>query len=375
MRGWIGAIYGDRGRDQLRNRSVGWAPLLLQRGGLTSRSRNGTEWPAEAASRVPGIAMRKALSLCIKAAVSGLLLYFALATVNVSTVAARLSRIELPWIALGLLLLLAQNAILSWRWQQIVTRCGADLPPRQAFRFTLIGTFFSQTLPSSVGGDAIRLWLLAKQTNWRVAAYSVFLDRVVGVVTLAALVVACLPWTLALIRDPVGRAALMLIGLGFIAAGIVFVGLSWQRLKFLEHWAPTRHLVAIAGVAVMILRSPRTLAVVFGLSVMIHLITALTGWCAAHAVGADMPLSYSLFLIPPVMLVTVVPISIAGWGLREGAMVAAFSYAGLPQADGLIISLLFGAAYLVIGVAGGLVWILTVDSAARKAVPATALDS
>jgi uncharacterized membrane protein YbhN (UPF0104 family) len=318
--------------------------------------------------------MRKALSLLIKAAVSGLLLYFALATVHVGAVTARLSQVDFRWIGLGLLLLLLQNLVLSARWRQIVTRCGANLPLPQAFRFTMIGTFFSQTLPSSVGGDAVRIWLLGKRTNWRVAAYSVFLDRVVGVVALAALVVACLPWTLALIRDPVGRGALLLIGLGFIAAGIVFVGLAWQRLRILQRWSATRHLAAVATVAAAILRSPRALAFIFGLSIVIHLMTALAGWCAAHAVGAEMPVVYSLFLIPPVIMVTVLPISIAGWGLREGAMVAAFSYAGLPQADGLIVSLLFGAGFLVIGIIGGLVWILTVDRAARHAVPATALE-
>lgn len=318
--------------------------------------------------------MRKALSLLIKAGVSGLLLYFTLASVDIGAVGDRLSRVDVRWIGFGLLLLLLQNLVLSTRWREIVTRCGADLPLPQAFRFTMIGAFFSQTLPSSVGGDAVRIWLLGKKINWRVAAYSVFLDRVVGVVALSGLVVACLPWTLALIKNPVGRGALLLMGVGFIAAGVVFVGLAWPRLHILQRWSPTRHLAAVATVAADILRSPRALAVIFGLSVVIHLMTALAGWCAARAVGAEMPVAYSLFLIPPVILVTVLPISIAGWGLREGAMVAAFSYAGLPQADGLIVSLLFGAGFLVIGIIGGLVWILTVDRAARHTVPATALD-
>ena len=60
----------------------------------------------------------------------------------------------------------------------------------------------------------------------------------------------------------------------------------------------------------------------------------------------------------PVALIAVVPISIAGWGVREGAMVAAFAYAGLPQSDGLLVSILFGVSYLMLGVLGGLVWVL-----------------
>ena len=80
--------------------------------------------------------------------------------------------------------------------------------------------------------------------------------------------------------------------------------------------------------------SPRALAPIFGLSFLIHFLTALAAWCAARSVGANLPLLYSLFLVLPVVLVTVMPISIAGWGVREGAMVAAFGYAGLPQATG-----------------------------------------
>ena len=103
--------------------------------------------------------------------------------------------------------------MLAQRWRQLVVRCGAALTPVQAFRFSMIAGFFNQTLPSSVGGDAVRIWLVGKRPNWRVAAYSVLLDRVIGTVALAMMVVACLPWTLELVRNPIGRAALLLIGL------------------------------------------------------------------------------------------------------------------------------------------------------------------
>jgi hypothetical protein len=315
--------------------------------------------------------MRRILSLVTKAAVSGLLLYFALNLVNLGTVASRLSQIDLSWIALGLLLLAVQTFLLALRWGQIIAACGATLPLARLFRFSMIAMFFNQTLPSSVGGDAVRIWLAGKQTNWRIATYSVFLDRVVGVVALALLVVICLPWSLDLVHNPVGRGALLVIGLGSIAAGIVFIGLAWERLRLLQRWSPTRHLVASAEIAVKILRSPRALVPILSLSVLVHLLTVLAAWCAARAVGADLSLAHSLILVLPVILITIVPISIAGWGVREGAMVAAFAYAGLPQSDGLIVSLLFGAGYLLLGAAGGIVWILTTDPADRHASPGT----
>ncbi len=61
--------------------------------------------------------MRKALSLVVKAAVSGLLLYLALRTVDIVSVKDRLSQIDLRWIGLGLLLLQAQIFVLALRWQ------------------------------------------------------------------------------------------------------------------------------------------------------------------------------------------------------------------------------------------------------------------
>ena len=316
--------------------------------------------------------MRKALTLLVKAAVSGMLLYFALRSVDIAAVKDRLSQIDLRWIGLGLLLLLVQVAVLALRWQQLIHRCGAGLAFAQAFRFSMIAGFFNQTLPSSVGGDAIRIWLVGKQSNWRVAAYSVLLDRVVGTVALAILVVVCLPWTLALVRNPIGRAALLVIGPGCIGAGLVFALVGWERLGILQRWSLTRHLAAAAAVALALLNSPRALVTIFGLSFVIHLLTALAAWCAARSVGAELPMLYSLFLVLPVVLLTVVPISIAGWGVREGAMVAAFAYAGLLASNGLIVSLLFGAGYLVLGVAGGLVWVLTADRRDRDAISAAA---
>jgi glycosyltransferase 2 family protein len=301
--------------------------------------------------------MRKALSLLVKAVVSGVLLYFALSGVNFSTVVDRLSQTNPGWIGGGMLVLLAQIVIQAARWRLIVIACGSELPFASAFRFSMIAMFFNQTLPSSVGGDAARIWLLGKQAGWRVAGYSVLLDRVIGVIALAVLVVVCLPWTLELVTSPVGRAGLLLIGFGALGGGLVFLILSWPRLGFLQRWSPTRHLAAVSKVAKTILLTPRSLVPIVALSILIHLLTALAAWCVARSVDANLSLLYSLFLVLPVLLITVIPISIAGWGVRESAMVAAFTYAGLAQSDGLIVSLLFGFSFLVVGILGGIFWI------------------
>jgi hypothetical protein len=74
-------------------------------------------------------------------------------------------------------------------------------------------------------------------------------------------------------------------------------------------------------------------------------------------------------LVPPVILITMLPISIAGWGVREATMGLAFGYAGLMTNEGVNISLLLGAVSFTVGIVGGLVWILSPEKAAQGARP------
>jgi uncharacterized membrane protein YbhN (UPF0104 family) len=64
-----------------------------------------------------------------------------------------------------------------------------------------------------------------------------------------------------------------------------------------------------------------------------------------------------------------VPISIAGWGVREASMGLAFGYAGLATSEGVNVSLLFGAVYFIVGAFGGLVWIFSAEKAAQNTAP------
>ena len=119
----------------------------------------------------------------------------------------------------------------------------------------------------------------------------------------------------------------------------------------------TRHVAEAAEAAAKTCRSLRSAATVIGCSIMIHLLTISAAWCCAKAVAAPVGFAHVLLLMPPVILIATVPISIAGWGVRESSMIAAFAYAGLAESDGLTLSILFGAASFIIGIVGGIVWI------------------
>jgi len=175
------------------------------------------------------------------------------------------------------------------------------------------------------------------------------------------LVLLCLPWSLDMIREPVGRLALMLIGAGGVAVLIVLYLLAHPGGAFLLRWRPTRYVAELAAATCSAILTVRVGAMIAGMSLLVHVLAALSAWCFAKSVGSALDVPQALFLLPPVILISAIPISIAGWGLREGAMVAAFAYAGLPEGDGFIVSLLIGVSQFLIGAAGGLVWITSSD--------------
>jgi uncharacterized membrane protein YbhN (UPF0104 family) len=304
--------------------------------------------------------MRRMLSFVLKAAISITLLYFAFRLVNFGALQERLTRLDFKWIAAALITLSIQFILASLRWQQIAVPCGSKFKRRRALLYTLIGTFFNQALPSTVGGDAARMWLMAREThNWKSAIYSVLIDRAVGLFWLALLVLVCLPWSLALIQNPIGRTALILIGGGSVAGPLALFALTHAGRTWFHHWRFTRHLAEVATIIEKVILTMRIGGTIGVISITIHLMNIVAAWFCAKAIGSPLNLQDALLLIPPVILIAAIPVTIAGWGVREGAMVAAFTFAGLPHSDALAISVLFGAGSFVIGTLGGLVWIFS----------------
>ena len=313
--------------------------------------------------------MRGALLLAAKLVVSAGLLYLSFRSINVSALMARISQNSLGsiigWMALAVLVMIVQVFLAALRWREITVRCAAPLGTLQAFRYNLIGMFFNQTMPSTIGGDAMRLWLVKRTgAGWRAATYSVLVDRAIGLIALAIIVVLSLPWSWALISDARGRVALALVDLAAISAGIGFLVLSRLRWTWLRTWWPTHHAHACSRVANLAVFDRHSGPLIGVSSILIQVLTIVVAWCAVRAISAPADFVEVFLLIPPIVLITMAPISIAGWGVREATMMYAFGFAGLPPADGTMVSLLFGATSFIVGGIGGLAWIVSAEKSA-----------
>lgn len=314
--------------------------------------------------------MRRILLSAIKILVSGALLYLALRKVDLTELLSRFTATSLFWIGMAIAVTFLQIFVGVLRWREVSAECGAPLELGRAMRYNVIGSFFNQTLPSAIGGDAVRLWLVARAgAGWRAATYSIFVDRAIGLIALAVIIGASLPWSWRLITDQNGRSALLLLDVVALAGGLGFLVFGALKWPWLKTWWATHHIHACAVIANRVIFSARRGPLIAVLSLLIHVLAVVIAWCVVQAIAAPVSFGQVFLLVPPVMLITLMPISIAGWGVREASMGLAFGFAGLAANEGVNVSLLFGAVTFIVGAFGGLVWVLSAEKAAQGSAP------
>jgi uncharacterized membrane protein YbhN (UPF0104 family) len=131
--------------------------------------------------------MRQFLVFSARILASLALLCLARRGINFAAILSRLSQTAVGWIVLGVLISVVQIYLGVPRWREISEQCQAPLTDVQAFRCDMIGFYQNQTLPSSIGGDTMRLWLVNRTSaGWR-AATSILTDRAVGLIALGSL--------------------------------------------------------------------------------------------------------------------------------------------------------------------------------------------
>jgi uncharacterized membrane protein YbhN (UPF0104 family) len=281
---------------------------------------------------------------------------------------ARLAAIDPRWLTAAFALTLVQVVLISWRWAVIMAGLNASIGTTRALCINLAAFFLGQALPTSIAGDAWRVWKIrALGFSIGTGLRGVLIDRTTAMIGLVLVVLPTAPALLARMPDPAMRWSVA-AGLG-IGVALLTVALSADRLP--GHWASGQlGGVAEFGRAVRgLLSRPVTAIPIIGVSALVHLLAGVVMWLIAGSLGLAVGLVDCLVLMPPIVLVAGMPLSIAGWGLREGAMVAVFALVGVPMDGALLMSVLLGLLLLLVSLPGGLVLVFsesrTVEAAVR----------
>ena len=288
------------------------------------------------------MAGRVVSSLWFRGVVTALLLGLVLTQVDFSAAARSIEHAQWGWLAAALGLMAFGIAIGGVRWYLLLQAAVIRLPRREAIRAFSLAILLNSVLPTAVGGDAVRAWIAGRPTRQYVAAAtSVVLDKVSALVCLFAVA-----WVALLVEpSPVPKRCHRRFrvdnrSLSRCARSRIAVAAGSTRLA---HRLPDRARAA-AGQAWSALRSwarvPKLLALVLTLGVAYQLIAVLVLVFVAKAIGVDLAFSLAAVSAVVVIVATLFPISIGGFGVREGSFVLLLHEAGISATDATLLSLL-----------------------------------
>lgn len=233
------------------------------------------------------------------------------------------------WLVPGLAALGCGLLLQAKRWLVLLEVQGIVISYWRSLRIILIGMFFNLFLLGSTGGDIIKIFLIMREApNKKAGALlSVFIDRVVGVLALAAVsaIVILLRWN-DLMGHEVTRYGVLTAAV-ILGGSICFIIVAWITGRFdlagkLPHWLPARERIAEAACAfVEYARAGKSVGVAFLLSIPAHILMFSTFWFGAKAFAAGLNLLSVYCVMPIVATVTALPISVGGAGLREGLFI------------------------------------------------------
>jgi uncharacterized membrane protein YbhN (UPF0104 family) len=302
--------------------------------------------------------MKRWLGFGLKFAFSAALIAYMAVTFDLGGAAERILQADLFYLfisALLFLLLLANNVE---RWLVVVAAIGGRLGFWPAFRIMFIAIFLNQALPSTIGGDAARMYFSRRDgLPLATAVNGVMLERIVAVIGLILLAVATQPLLLARIGDNPAKYVFPALA-GLAVLGVVVLMMLDRLPERWRRWTVVRGVVQLGTDTKRLFLHPGYAAAAIALGVTGQILISVIFYTLAMAVRVDaIDLLDCLALVPPVILITTIPISIAGWGLREGAMVTLFALVGVAQADSFVVSILFGVLSVVISLPGGVIWL------------------
>lgn len=298
------------------------------------------------------ILRKLASSLWLRGLVSGGLLALVLSRIDFGDARERLSEGSWGWFAAAAAAMLGSFFVGAFRWHLYLDAATVGTSLSSTIRAYLIGVFTTNFLPSQLGGDATRTWVASRPgTRLRVAT-TVVVDRATALVCLIVvgwIAVAANPGPvpgeiLAALAASSGAVALAALLVVVVLAGRIRIGraLSTRLL------GPRREVRVAASACLQGVVLRRTMVLGLGFQGLV----ALAAWFVLRSIALDLPFSVFAASLAPVLIVSAAPVSIAGFGVREGSYVVLLGQAGVSTTDATLLSLVAAAAFAVASLPG-----------------------
>lgn len=309
--------------------------------------------------------MKRAATFILKVSVSAGLLWYLLARAEISAITASLGNVETIWLLVAFLLLIVGKFLSAYRWQMLLQAHHIMIPMRTLVASLYVGQFFNSFLPSTIGGDAIRAYDTAHYSQKTTRSVTtIFLDRLIGISALAFLGILALAiglWS----RQEVGSFT-ALIALTFGGCILTLTGTFSERvaaqlervLRRLKLGKLARKIRPVHAAFLTLKNQPVRLLIAFLISFLLQVNVVLYYYYVSLALDLGIPLIFFFLIIPIILVILLVPFSINGIGLREGAYVFFLGMLNTPAEEAIALSLLGFGLMLTQTLVGGVIFAL-----------------
>lgn len=312
--------------------------------------------------------MKRRALIAAKIVISTVLLIWILRRSNLGEVLEAAAEASIPLLLGAYVLNFVGVLINAARWRGLLHTHGAEIPLWVLVKSVMVGVFFNNFLPSTIGGDTMRAYdsfRISKRTG---TMSSVVVDRLLGLLVLSLFALASVPFA------PQLTGSVPLLPVWIVAGVAILIGLSWAIFL-----APSGGLVPslLARLPDKIARRARdvlgafrayagqrsALAQALGWSLLLQTNVVIYYVVVARALGLEVPLLHFFLIVPLAMYIMMVPITVNGIGLRENVFALFLGAYAIGNADAVAYAWLVYVGGLIQGVLGGLVY------AARRVEP------
>jgi len=299
----------------------------------------------------------KHVYVLLKFGVSAAALYILSGRINFSEIESVYSDINILYILLSICLYIVAQMLSTLRWSKLVNTEHGYI---ELLKIYYIGCFFNNLLPSTVGGDAVKAYYLYRRGGGLHSSMaSVFMDRYIGLAALVLIgAVSCIVGIHLIYRTYILWFYPMVVA-GFIIGTIIMFRTKWamffkQTRKFYESINLYRGMKNVV-------------AECFVISIAVQVLTVLSVYLISRSIQSGAGILECGIFIPLINIITLVPVSVSGVGIREGAFVYLFGLTGVGNEESITISLVWFITVALVNMVGGLFY-LTLGSEDKKRI-------
>ena len=308
------------------------------------------------------IQLNSKIKACLKGIIAIVLLTWLFYTIDIDSMKIKILATDLRFFFMACLIIVCGNVFGALRWRVLLTSKGYKFPIRLLTSYYFIGIFFSFFCPTVVGGDIGRgYYLYKKGAAKEVAIDSIITERILGVAALICFSLFSILINTSLVDVPGLKYMIIAISICFFSFIIlIFYQGTWALIpKKLKKYASNQLSLLVNlwhGIREYI-DSPGILFRCFLITILFQLSGIIATYLIGISIGCSINFFYYLMLLPIVWLISMIPITLNGLGLRESAFVFLFVSVGMNKESAVSISILIFLLAVVQGLLGSIFFI------------------